>query len=135
MTDSSCTTIESNYHSSRGPQRISQSTVDEVLPEESSTETSPQQRHSEEKSSAEEDTASGDDEKPKTELIKKSMLFSNCVNVLEGKTDLCFDILGICACVDDDIACIVVVLEPFLPYFSFCGIIFCPSSFHCDRFG
>jgi hypothetical protein len=48
MTDSSCTTIESNYLN-RG--RVSQSTVDETLLEESSSlETSPQQRCSEERS-------------------------------------------------------------------------------------
>lgn len=46
MTDSSCTTIESNIP--RGSHRISQSTWDETLLEESSPETSPQQHFTDE---------------------------------------------------------------------------------------
>lgn len=83
MTDSSCTTIETNYRPSRGSHRISQSTSDEVLPEESSAETSPRQP-SEEKSFHEEvDVTSGDEEKQKTEGIKSGIL--SYVNVIEGK--------------------------------------------------
>lgn len=54
MTDSICTSYETNPHT-RGPQRISSSTLDEVLPEESSAEASPQQRRSEEKTISDSD--------------------------------------------------------------------------------
>ena len=60
MTDSIITSYEPNLHGNRGPHRISQSTVDEILPEESSSETSPQQRRSEEKTTSDSDKSKND---------------------------------------------------------------------------
>ncbi len=56
MTDSVCTSYEATNHITRGSHRISQSTVDEVLMEESSADSSPQQRPTEEKNAIDSDS-------------------------------------------------------------------------------
>lgn len=84
MTDSIITSYETNQHGTRGPARISQSTVDEVLPEESSSETSPQQRRSEEKTISDSDK-SKNDKNTSNNTTKLEIPSFNYTSVFEGE--------------------------------------------------
>ncbi|XP_065212364.1 serine/threonine-protein kinase 11-interacting protein isoform X2 [Planococcus citri] len=90
MTDSIITSYETNQHGTRGPHRISQSTVDEVLQEESSSETSPQQRRSEEKTTSDSDKSKNDKNTSNisTKLELPSFNYTTVFEAIKGRVPL-----------------------------------------------